>query len=117
MADVAEILTRAIPILRDLGVDARWDVIKGNCKFFRTWKEGTLVGKVCSAFTASASQHSGQEIALLGIHVVILHLGRLVTGLPYTIPGQMRIDEILRMFAPTPQHISSKLLLHLHLLC
>lgn len=31
---VAEILTRMIPILRQLGVDARWDVIKGNERFF-----------------------------------------------------------------------------------
>lgn len=31
---VAEILTRMIPLLKQVGVDARWDVIKGNEKFF-----------------------------------------------------------------------------------
>jgi trehalose synthase len=31
---VAEILTRMIPLLKQLGVDARWNVIKGNEKFF-----------------------------------------------------------------------------------
>lgn len=36
---VAEILTRMIPLLKDLGVDARWDVIKGNERFFRITKE------------------------------------------------------------------------------
>jgi len=35
---VAEILTRMIPLLKDLGVDARWDVIKGNERFFRITK-------------------------------------------------------------------------------
>jgi trehalose synthase len=35
---VAEILTRVIPILRELGVDARWDVIKGDSRFFRITK-------------------------------------------------------------------------------
>jgi trehalose synthase len=35
---VAEILTRAVPILRELGVDVRWDVIKGNSRFFRITK-------------------------------------------------------------------------------
>ena len=35
---VAEILTRIIPLLKDLGVDARWDVIKGNERFFRVTK-------------------------------------------------------------------------------
>jgi len=36
---VAEILTRMIPLLRQLGVDARWDVIKGNEKFFSITKK------------------------------------------------------------------------------
>lgn len=35
---VAEILTRMIPLLKDLGVDARWDVIKGNERFFAVTK-------------------------------------------------------------------------------
>ncbi len=36
---VAEILTRMVPLLKDLGVDARWDVIKGNEKFFEVTKK------------------------------------------------------------------------------
>src|SRR5512135_3556830 len=36
---VAEILTRMIPLLKELGVDARWDVIKGNEKFFAVTKK------------------------------------------------------------------------------
>jgi len=35
---VAEILTRLIPLLRDLGVDATWDVIKGDQAFFNVTK-------------------------------------------------------------------------------
>jgi trehalose synthase len=35
---VAEILTRAIPLLSELGVEARWDVIKGDSSFFRITK-------------------------------------------------------------------------------
>lgn len=35
---VAEILTRMIPILRELGIDARWDVIKGDQAFFNVTK-------------------------------------------------------------------------------
>lgn len=58
------------------------------------WKDGSLVGKVGSAFTSSGSQHGGQEVALLGIHAAMLHLGLVVVGLPYTFQGQMRIDEI-----------------------
>ncbi len=58
------------------------------------WADGTLVGKVGSAFTSSASQHGGQEMALLGIHAAMLHLGMMVVGLPYTFQEQMSIDEI-----------------------
>lgn len=36
---VAEILTRMLPLLKQLGVDARWDVIKGNEKFFEVTKK------------------------------------------------------------------------------
>jgi trehalose synthase len=36
---VAEILTRIIPLLKELGVSARWDVIKGNEKFFNITKK------------------------------------------------------------------------------
>lgn len=35
---VAEILTRMIPLLRELGVSARWDVIKGDEHFFAITK-------------------------------------------------------------------------------
>jgi trehalose synthase len=35
---VAEILTRMIPLLKQLGVDARWDVIRGNERFFTITK-------------------------------------------------------------------------------
>lgn len=36
---VAEILTRMLPLLKQLGVDARWDVIRGNERFFSTTKK------------------------------------------------------------------------------
>ncbi len=58
------------------------------------WKDGSLVGKLGSAFTSSASQHGGQEAALISMHTAMLHLGMIIVGLPYTFKGQMRIDEI-----------------------
>lgn len=36
---VAEILNRMIPLFQELGVDARWDVIKGGEKFFKVTKK------------------------------------------------------------------------------
>ena len=36
---VAEILNRMIPLLRELAVDTRWDVIKGDEQFFAVTKK------------------------------------------------------------------------------
>ncbi|MCM8781887.1 MAG: glycosyltransferase [Candidatus Omnitrophica bacterium] len=36
---VAEILSRMVPLLRELGIDSRWDVIKGGEQFFEVTKK------------------------------------------------------------------------------
>src|SRR3990167_7217014 len=36
---VAEILSRMVPLLKELGIDARWDVIKGGEQFFEVTKK------------------------------------------------------------------------------
>jgi len=58
------------------------------------WANGSLVGKVGSVFTSTATQHGGQESTILTFHVTLLHHGFVVVGLPYTFQGQMRMDEI-----------------------
>ncbi|MGE5254807.1 MAG: NAD(P)H:quinone oxidoreductase [Planctomycetaceae bacterium] len=58
------------------------------------WAKGTLIGKVGSVFTSSATQHGGQESTILSFHTTLLHQGMIVVGLPYSFQGQMRIDEI-----------------------
>ena len=58
------------------------------------WANGSLVGKVGSVFTCSATQHGGQESTILTFHVTLLHHGFVVVGLPYAFQGQMRVDEI-----------------------
>ena len=60
----------------------------------RVWFENRLVGKVGSVFTSTGSQHGGQESTILSTHIVLMHLGMVVVGLPYTFKGQMRMDEI-----------------------
>jgi NAD(P)H dehydrogenase (quinone) len=59
------------------------------------WAQGKLVGKVGSVFTSSATQHGGQESTLLSTHIVLLHHGMVIVGLPYAFQGQMRNDEIV----------------------
>jgi NAD(P)H dehydrogenase (quinone) len=58
------------------------------------WSRDELVGRVGSVFTSTGSQHGGQESTILSTHVVLLHLGMVVVGLPYTFKGQLRMDEI-----------------------
>jgi len=58
------------------------------------WAKGSLVGKVGSVFTSSATQHGGQESTILSFHLTLLHQGMIVVGLPYSFQGQMRMDEI-----------------------
>jgi len=45
---VAEILSRMVPLLKELGIDARWDVIKGGEQFFEVTKKfhNALHGRV-----------------------------------------------------------------------
>ena len=58
------------------------------------WADDSLVGKVGSVFTSSATQHGGQESTILSFHVTLLHLGFIIVGLPYSFKGQTRVDEI-----------------------
>jgi NAD(P)H dehydrogenase (quinone) len=58
------------------------------------WAKGTLVGKVGSVFTSSATQHGGQESTILNFHTNLFHHGMVVVGLPYTFAGQMDNSEI-----------------------
>jgi NAD(P)H dehydrogenase (quinone) len=58
------------------------------------WVQDELVGKIGSVFTSTGSQHGGQESTILSSHVVLLHLGMVIVGLPYSFKGQMRMDEI-----------------------
>jgi NAD(P)H dehydrogenase (quinone) len=58
------------------------------------WARDALVGRLGSAFTSTGSQHGGQETTLVSIHTVLLHLGMVVAGLPYSFKGQLRMDEV-----------------------
>jgi NAD(P)H dehydrogenase (quinone) len=58
------------------------------------WSSGALVGKVGSVFTASATQHGGQESTILTFIPTLLHHGMVVVGLPYAEQRQTGLDEI-----------------------
>lgn len=59
------------------------------------WAKGALNGKVGAAFTASGSQHGGQETTLFSIITNLLHFGMTIVGLDYGFAGQMNDKEIV----------------------
>ncbi|GFE80463.1 NAD(P)H dehydrogenase (quinone) 1 [Steroidobacter agaridevorans] len=59
------------------------------------WLKGALVGKVGSVFSSSNTQHGGQESTILTFHPVLLHLGFIIVGLPYSYQGQMGVSEVM----------------------
>lgn len=59
------------------------------------WAQGKLVGKVGAVFTSTATQHGGQESTILSFHTVLLHLGFVIVGLPYSFTAQMGLDEVM----------------------
>lgn len=72
-----------------LGSPVRFGNMAAPMKYFwdgttAAWQNGTLVGKPACVFTASSSQHGGNETTLLSMMLPLLHHGMLVIGLPFT---------------------------------
>jgi NAD(P)H dehydrogenase (quinone) len=59
------------------------------------WATGALVGKVGASFTATASQHGGQETTQVSILTNLLHHGMTIVGLDYGFQGQLSNDEVI----------------------
>ncbi|PPS43268.1 NAD(P)H:quinone oxidoreductase [Chroococcidiopsis sp. TS-821] len=53
------------------------------------WLKGEMEGKPAAVFTSTASTHGGQETTLLTMMVPLLHLGMLIVGIPYSVPGMI----------------------------
>jgi NAD(P)H dehydrogenase (quinone) len=58
------------------------------------WMKGSLVGKVASMFSGSATQHGGNETTIVTGIPLFLHQGMVYVGLPYSCAEQMGLDEI-----------------------
>ena len=58
------------------------------------WATGATIGKVATVFTSSNSQHGGQEATILAFHINLLHLGFIISGLPYSFTKQNGVEEV-----------------------
>ena len=52
------------------------------------WMKGSLIGKVGSVFTSTATQHGGQESTILSFHTTLLHEG--LVGVARSTPRRAR---------------------------
>jgi NAD(P)H dehydrogenase (quinone) len=82
-----------------LGSPSRYGNVCAQMRYFLDqtgghWSQNAFVGKVGSAFTTTATQHGGQETALISFYVTFLHLGMVIVGLPYTENRQTTMSEI-----------------------
>jgi NAD(P)H:quinone oxidoreductase type IV len=58
------------------------------------WMKGSLIGKVASVFTSTASQHGGQETTITSFHSTLIHHGMIIVGVPYSEQGLLKMDEV-----------------------
>jgi len=82
------------------GTPTRFGNMAGQMKNFLDqagglWMTGKLVGKVAGVFTSSGTQHGGQESTILTFIPVLMHLGFVVVGLPYSFQGQTGHTEVM----------------------
>ena len=59
------------------------------------WFNGKLVGKVGSVFTSTASQHGGQETTCHGFYTFLIHMGMVISGVPYAVQKLLQNDEVM----------------------
>jgi NAD(P)H dehydrogenase (quinone) len=58
------------------------------------WAKGSLIGKVGSVFTSTATQHGGQETTIMSFHTTLFHHGMVVVGVPYSCKELTNMSEI-----------------------
>lgn len=58
------------------------------------WMSGSLIGKIGSVFTSTATQHGGQETTITSFHSTLLHHGMVIVGVPYSCQALLNMKEI-----------------------
>ncbi len=56
------------------------------------WQKGALEGKPAGVFTSTATTHGGQETTLISMMIPLLHLGMILSGVPYSVPEMLHTE-------------------------
>jgi len=72
------------------GTPTRFGNVAAQLKVFldlagELWEKGALVDKVATSFTASQTEHGGQESTILALNNTLYHWGAIVVPLGYTV--------------------------------
>jgi NAD(P)H dehydrogenase (quinone) len=81
------------------GVSTRYGMMAAQLKNFLDqtgglWAKGALINKVASVFSSTATQHGGQELAIITTQAALQHHGMIIVPLSYAWQGQMGVDQI-----------------------
>jgi NAD(P)H dehydrogenase (quinone) len=92
-----------------IGTPTRYGNMTAQMRYFLDqtgglWMKGSLVGKVGSVFTSTATQHGGQETTITSTHTTLLHLGLVIVGVPYS---EQRLMDVSAMSGGTPYGAST----------
>lgn len=82
-----------------IGVSTRFGMMSSQLKNFLDqtgplWAAGALVNKVATVMSSTASQHGGQEQAILSTQAALQHHGVIIVPLGYAYADQMGVDMI-----------------------
>ncbi|MGH6762881.1 MAG: NAD(P)H:quinone oxidoreductase type IV [Phyllobacterium sp.] len=87
-----------------IGTATRYGVMASQMKNFLDqtgglWAKGALVNKIGSVMVSTATQHGGQELALISTQWQMQHHGMIIVPLSYAYQGQMG-NDVVRGGAP-----------------
>src|SRR5690606_31191835 len=58
------------------------------------WAKGALINKVATVMSSTATQHGGQEIAIVAAQASLQHHGMIIVPLSYAYQGQSGVDVV-----------------------
>lgn len=81
------------------GVSTRYGMMASQMKNFLDqtgglWMEGKLINKAASVMVSTATQHGGQEIAVVTTQMALQHHGMIIVPLSYAYQAQMGVDVV-----------------------
>jgi NAD(P)H dehydrogenase (quinone) len=81
------------------GISTRYGAMSAQMKNFLDqtgplWARGALINKVASVMSSTATQHGGQELAIISMQASLQHHGMIIVPLSYAYQGQSGVDVV-----------------------